>query len=390
MTTKYLKTLLLALASIFFFACSDDDNNPEIDTAINLSNIETIIASEGNYNKNNATLSVITKDKKVVNNVYGKANNGDKFGDSAQSVAIINGKVYVVFSTTKEIIVLDKDFKYIKSIKSADFAGPQYIVQTSDKEAAVSDLYNGKITFIDTEKNEVSGTFTLKGNGKQLLNVKNQYLFVAEDDRMEVISIADKTLAATLNLPVTSNSKLILDKSGYVWALCCTYEPGWTTIGKVGKAYLAKIDPNNLASITKIELDNAFYPEKFAARLETNKAKDKLYMSLWLNPNFKDEGGWQSINGGKLGIFTLPINASEAFSPATTPLFWIKDFTDPNFKSKAEKLYNFAITKDETIYICDAKDNAQDGALYEYKQNGDRINSYLLGIAPQYILFVNE
>ncbi|WP_101689071.1 YncE family protein [Dysgonomonas massiliensis] len=390
MKIKNLKTFLLVFASICFFACSDDDNNtPEIGP-VDLSNIETIIVNEGNYKKNNSMISGITKDKKVVKDLYGKANEGHKIGDSAQSVAIINDKIYVVLSRTKEVVVLDKDFKYIKSIKSEHFMGPQYIVQTSNKEAAVSDLYNGKIVFIDTEEDEILGDFTLEGNGKQLLNVNNKHLYVAKDNYIDIISIADKNLVKTLPLPVTSNSKLVLDKNGYVWALCCKYEDGWTTIEKEGNAYLAKINPNNLDDIQKIELDNSLYPQKFAARLETNKAKDKLYMTLWSNPSFKSLKDYQIVDGGKLGIFSLPINATEGLSSESEPLFWTKDMAKTNEKNPVEQLYNFAVTKDETIYICDAKDNAQNGALYEYSKDGKRINTFALTISPQYILFVNE
>lgn len=390
MKIKNLKTFLLVFASICFFACSDDDNNtPEIGP-VDLSNIETIIVNEGNYEKNNAMISGITKDKKVITDLYGKANKGYKIGDSAQSVAIINGKIYVALSRTKEVVVLDKDFKYIKSIKSEHFMGPQYIVQTSNKEAAVSDLYNGKIVFIDTEEDEILGDFTLEGNGKQLLNVNNKHLYVAKDNYIDIISIADKNLVKTLPLPVTSNSKLVLDKNGYVWALCCKYEDGWTTIEKEGNAYLAKINPNNLDDIQKIELDNSLYPQKFAARLETNKAKDKLYMTLWSNPSFKSLKDYQIVDGGKLGIFSLPINATEGLSSESEPLFWTKDMAKTNEKNPVEQLYNFAVTKDETIYICDAKDNAQNGALYEYSKDGKRINTFALTISPQYILFVNE
>lgn len=390
MKIKNLKTFLLVFASICFFACSDDDNNtPEIGP-VELSNIETIIVNEGNYEKNNAMISGITQDKKVITDLYGKANKGYKIGDSAQSVAIINGKIYVALSRTKEVVVLDKDFKYIKSIKSEHFMGPQYIVQTSNKEAAVSDLYNGKIVFIDTEEDEILGDFTLEGNGKQLLNVNNKHLYVAKDNYIDIISIADKNLVKTLPLPVTSNSKLVLDKNGYVWALCCKYEDGWTTIEKEGNAYLAKINPNNLDDIQKIELDNSLYPQKFAARLETNKAKDKLYMTLWSNPSFKSLKDYQIVDGGKLGIFSLPINATEGLSSESEPLFWTKDMAKTNEKNPVEQLYNFAVTKDETIYICDAKDNAQNGALYEYSKDGKRINTFALTISPQYILFVNE
>lgn len=390
MKIKNLRTFLLVFASICFFACSDDDNNtPEIGP-VDLSNIETIIVNEGNYEKNNAMISGITKDKKVITDLYGKANKGYKIGDSAQSVAIINGKIYVALSRTKEVVVLDKDFKYIKSIKSEHFMGPQYIVQTSNKEAAVSDLYNGKIVFIDTEEDEILGDFTLEGNGKQLLNVNNKHLYVAKDNYIDIISIADKNLVKTLPLPVTSNSKLVLDKNGYVWALCCKYEDGWTTIEKEGNAYLAKINPNNLDDIQKIELDNSLYPQKFAARLETNKAKDKLYMTLWSNPSFKSLKDYQIVDGGKLGIFSLPINATEGLSSESEPLFWTKDMAKTNEKNPVEQLYNFAVTKDETIYICDAKDNAQNGALYEYSKDGKRINTFALTISPQYILFVNE
>lgn len=389
MTTKNLKLLLLALISFCFFACSDDDSKskgegqkPETEEETDEVKIKALIGCEGSYMEGTATLDIIFDDNTVENNAF-KKRNGRPVGDVVQSITEIDNKLFVTLSNSSKIEIMNKeDLKQIATILG--LKEPQYISKISDSRAVVSHLKQNYLTIIDTKEYKIVSTVPTKDRVKQMITVGDR-LFVAEDESIEVFSIKndDITPLDMLGHPVTSNTSLIQAADNNIWALCCAYEKGgkdFTTIKpeKDNNAYLVSIDPTTLKEVKRIPLQD-LYPQKFSAKLGVNNNGTELYIALWKDYEFItiEYGDSQSMNiKGELGLYKVAIADKEI---KRTPLFTLSD--------KAATFYSFALTPNNTIYICDAIDYTQNGKIIEYSEKGEKLNEYQMGISPQYVLF---
>lgn len=380
MKIKNLKTLLLVFTSICFFACSDDENNK---FSFDDDSVKAIVINEGNMGSGNTEISLIMEDNSVINGAFGRANNGRRLGDGAQSLTIIDDKIFLAVAGSHKIEVLDKDsLKSLATIQHTDIVKPQYITKISDTEAAVSNFEKNHIVIFNTKTYEVTKTIATVENAKQMIAIGDK-LFIAENGRIEVMSISSKQIEKSIDCPVTSNTKLIY-ANNYIWALCCKYavgETSWSTIEPDGNAYLAAINPNTQKVEKKIELNKElFYAKKFEAKMELSNSGQEIYLLLWQNPKFKDEGGWMSVSGD-LGIFSVSIKEGEENN---TPKELFK------IPSNIAMCYSFSVSPTGSIYICDVKDYTKNGVIREYTKEGKEITSYNVSIIPQYIQFVNE
>ena len=126
------------------------------------------VCNEGNFMYGNASLSYYdSASKTVYNQVFYNANNFP-LGDVCQSMAIVDGKGFVVVNNSGKVYVIDLNtFKYLGAISR--LTAPRYIQVISENKIYISDLYSPSMAVVDPRTYEITGHVymgTTKGPGK--------------------------------------------------------------------------------------------------------------------------------------------------------------------------------------------------------------------------------
>jgi DNA-binding beta-propeller fold protein YncE len=161
--------LLFSAFSLFFFSCKPDP----IEVAKTRYEQGVFIVNEGSFGAGTGTLTYYNPDSNiVVQDVFGKENNGASLGNVLQSMTIHNGKAYCVVNNANKVMVLDaKTMKYLDTIGGLAF--PRYFLGISDSKGYVSqwgaDGLTGSIQVIDLVTNKVTKSIALdKGSDRML------------------------------------------------------------------------------------------------------------------------------------------------------------------------------------------------------------------------------
>ncbi len=349
---KMKKNLFLSVCLLLcglLMSCSNDNNSvPEIEQNT-LSRI--LVLSEGNFTKGNSDLCAINVESGQVSEDVFSAINKRPLGDVGQSLAIINNKIYAVLNNSAKIEVFDADtYKQEATILDTEKQiSPRYIAKLSDKQALVTNM-NNKMILINLESNTIEKYIPTEGATEQLVVVGSK-VFIASGASILVADVNNLEALRKIEASACGSSKLVVDKSNKVWVI----DP---------KGLLC-IDPISENVIKTIPLGDISITS-YAVRLETDATRSKLY-----------------FNGSKNNTDYIFEVAIDATAMPTAGLFELK-------KEEVNTLYNIGISSEGFVYICDALDYSQRGLLHKFNTKGELINSYRVGVIPQYILFVNK
>lgn len=334
---------LFSLLFVALTSCNKDDNN---DPIIDPTSAKIIVLNEGGYTYGNSSLSTISFNDVLANNVFETVNN-KPLGDVGQSICYSGGKYYIAMNNSRKVQVISaEDYKLIETI-SIDDAGtiPMYMAEVSSDRIVLSDSGESVLHLIDSKTNKIIKKIALPGYGSKMI-VTNNKLFVNIGNSIVVFDINNLDAAArTIDVETLKSARFSLDKNGDIWAL--------------SNKSLIKINPTS-ETTTSVTLPTDISIDAWGARLSIDKLGSKLY-----------------FNGQ---------------SSDYKPIIYQMDITEttPKLLFKAENvkmLYNMEVTPDNKIAICDALDFVQNGYLYTYNLDGTKDKEYNVGIIPQFILF---
>lgn len=148
------KTVYLFLfISLGISACfkADEEALP-----INTQSGTLLVLNEGNFQWGNASLSAFDlKSREPIGKDVFHAANKRILGDVLQSALLLNNELWLVINNSGKIeIVNPVDFKSIRTIEGLQ--SPRYLCKISDNEVALSDLYSGKISFLDIQTGKIN------------------------------------------------------------------------------------------------------------------------------------------------------------------------------------------------------------------------------------------
>ncbi len=337
------------IAMMTFNSCSDDnDSDKEIPLDYRM-----IVLSEGTYGKATAEVAVIGRDNVVKNNVFNTVNDRP-LGDVAQSCTLINGKLYITLNNSAKIEVVNaKDFKQIETIlDDKKEKKPQYVVQISKTEALVSDLGN-KISIINTESDSWKETIDIEASSSRLLKVGNKVLINTK--KIYVFDIATKKIEKKVDVVPIDKAAMVKDNTGNIWVLTETA--------------LVQLDGVTFDIKKEIKFENVNYSiNMYASRLDISKDGKTLFF------NAGSPGGWVANT-----LYSVETTATKA---PTESLSILGD--------NVTTLYNFAVSPEGTIIVCDALDYKQSGKIFEFNLKGEKLNEWIGGVIPQYIFFSDK
>ncbi|MBT3209327.1 MAG: hypothetical protein HN704_12995 [Bacteroidetes bacterium] len=328
----------------FFVFCSCEKEN-------DISTIEkfdkgVFVLNEGNFQWENSSVSFYSKNSKEVSNHIFYNRNLKKLGDVAQSMSIYDSLACIVINNSQKVeIVKINNFESVGTI--IGFVSPRHIQVINNEKAYVTDLYSNSIQVVNLEQKQIASEINCNGWCEQMLFFQNE-LFVANIGGNQILKIDVYTnlIIDSLETSAAPNS-IVIDKNEKIWVLC------GNIYGKSGNAKLIRFNPTNM------EIEKSFlFPETNSSptNLNTNGVRDTLFFA---------DGD----------IFRMSI--------------YDDNLPKSNFISaNKNNIYGLGLDPENSdIYFSDAKDYLQNGIIYRYSSSGSKLDSFAVGIIPQFFCF---
>ncbi len=349
--------VVLIAVALTFFSCSDNDPIPDPGPA------GFFIVNEGGFGNSNTSLSYYDYETgEVTNNIF-QSVTGRPLGDQAQSMTVFEGKGYIVVQGSAKLEVINADDHTSVTTITEGLVSPRYLLGISSTKAYVSDWgefgVTGTVKVIDLESNMVSKTIATGQGANEMLRVDNKVYVVnaggwGRDNTVKVIdSTTDEIVDA---IEVGENPRSIQqDAGGNIWVLSAgylAYDQSWN------------LDPENStkSSLTKIVSDEEVlrleFPEltfSTASHLRVDIAGEVLYYL------YDDK------------LFRISVDATGL--PETA-------FVEKGF-------YGLSVDPASgNIIAMEASDFSSSGSMYFYNAEGEELDSFVVGIAPNGCAFI--
>lgn len=356
---KRINLFLLALVAALMFSCKPEEPvNPVNPKALNLGS-GLFVLNEGNFQFSNASLSFYDIEADTVgNNLFYKVNDAP-LGDVAESMALVDGQLYVVVNNTNLIYKVNATTLVCdttKPFKMGDFYSPREMFFVSPEKAYVSDLMGAGLWIINPKDMSHSGFIqtgktTEKmvpvGNELYVSNWSNYYLPGMEKNTVQVVDMNNDVKVAEIQVGKEPNT-MAVDKNGHVWVLC----EGAVWEADAEQPSLWEINPLTKTAEKRYEFDGT------AMVLRANPTGDQLYLI------FNNEVR-------RFDIATLSLSESFRIAAQEEGMF-----------------YNMTIEpRTGDIYVTDAKNYMMNGTVYRYTNDGLLLSSFEAGVIPSAMLF---
>ena len=360
---KRINLFLLAFVAVLMFSCKPDPTPTPIDPSDTIPPVSELkgvfVLNEGNFQFSNASLSFYDPEADTVaNNLFYKANNAP-IGDVAQSLAMADGKLYIVVNNSNYIYKVDAttiECDLTQPFKLTDFYSPREMHFVAPNKAYVTDIMGTKLWIVNPQDMTHSGSIDMGkstekmvqvGNELYVSNWSNYYVPDMEKNSVQVVDINNDVKVAEITVGKEPNC-LAVDKNNHVWVLC--EGATWELDGE--NPTLWEIDPMLKTATKRFE---------FTGTAMIMKA---------------------NVSG--TGLYVFYNNEVRRFDIATSTL-------SENFSIAAPEggmFYNMAVNPSNgDLYVTDAKNYMMNGSVYRYTEDGVLLSSFEVGIIPSAMLF---
>lgn len=336
--------------SLTFTSCSDDDDQPDIPPTP--SSVDGLfVVCNGNYLAGNGSLSYYTPaDNNVENNVFERAN-GMKLGDTAQSMSIDDNTGWICVNGSNVVYAIDVETFKVKG-HVTDIASPRNALVIGDHKMYVTTLYDNRIAIVDpttysvTGHIEIPGMDAATGSTEQMVKVGDYVYVNCWSYQKEILKIdtRDDKVVDRIEAGIQPQSIAYDNRNNALWVLCD------------GGAYPANPIGYEAPSISRIDL-GSFKVESTIGLAQYSSASHLRY----------HDGNLYWLENGVQRMSTSATEApAEAFIPSTSYGLYALDINPVN----------------GDIYVGDAIDYMQAGAVTRYSASGEKIDSFSTGIIP--------
>lgn len=309
------------------------------------------ILNEGNFQYGNATLSYYDPVTNMVQNEVFFRANGMRLGDVAQSMAVHDGKGWIIVNNSHVIFAIDL-LTFKEKGRIENFTSPRYIHFINDEKAYVTQLWDNRIFIVNPKKYEITGyiqvpDMTMENGSTEQMVQYGKYVFCncwSYQNRILKIDTETDRIVDQLTVGIQPTS-LALDRYGKLWTV--------TDGGYEGSPYgyeapsLYRIDA---ASFT-IEKQFKFKTGDAPSEIQINGARDRLY---WINND----------------IWSMDVTANRV--PVR-----------PFIETRSTKYYGLTVNPaNDEVYVADAIDYQQQGMIYRYSSQGKLLDEFYVGIIP--------
>ena len=360
MMKNFLLVCLGAAAAVLTSCKSEDEAVPQVpDNKLQ----KVFVVNRGQDGK--STLSVIMRDNSVVDNVLPEENSA-----TVHSVEVIQGKIWVVYDNPGRVSVLNLT-TYATEAEIAHLTERtrfQYALLADDNLVAVSDAELRSVFYVDTRSNKITQEVALgRPVGRMVDNgttsTKQTRLFVAGGEKVYTFELSGaENTVREIDVPASVGSKPVCDGS-IVWFL----SPGALTgLAREGGAVVRQYSLDD----SGIDATGGF--------LSIDAQKERLYFNARKDGrNAVFSYSIESLTGKSSGSGTTEIEPEPL--PDPTPAYYCDG---------VESLTYAALSLQQTMYVCDARDGLSSGRIYEYDQNGNVLNTFEVGVCPSELFFL--
>ena len=354
------KHFFLAVVSIsILISCQKEDNN-NVDNYIESGS--ALVVNEGGFTKNNGSISYISRDNKVVNNIYEQSNNGAVPGDVVQSFTRVGNFGIICVNNSQKVTIVDaRTFKQVAEVTSGtDY--PRYALGVNnDKVYITNGNFAGTVLVLNLKTFNVDKTITV-GNGPEEMLASNGKVFVANSggfgtaNTISVINSTTDVVSSTITV-ADNPTEMERDAQGYLWVLCkgyVTYSPPTFSPERQSAAKLVRINPSLNSIDREIEIVPQSADFSAADNLAISGDGSKIYVCV-------DDKVYQ------LGIASTSLPSE----PIITNLFYgldVHPFTGE-------------------IWGLDAGNFNEAGKIIRYNSSAVAIDTFKVGIIPNSVYF---
>jgi len=336
----------LRLLRVFFlvallFGCKDDPVLPDPPPVAEEGH-SVFVLNEGNYQSGNASVTSINLQSGAITEDMFHQSNHRPVGDVLQSLSVVNGEGWLVVNNSQKIERVNlRSMEAMQPITG--FNSPRFVLEVSPQKAYVTDLYANQIHIVNVASGAISGHIPCPGWTEQLILTGNEaWVCNVRKNKVYVINTVTDRLIDSVSVG-DEPASIVQDSENRIWVLCGGKIPPGETAGS-----LWRIDPSTHAVLYSLPFPSvSIHP----ARLKLNAAKTSLYFI------YKD-------------VFRIGITDTEL--PST-----------PVISSGNKLLYGLGIrSQDDEIWVSDARDFVQKGAVFRYSASGAMLNTYEVGFIP--------
>ena len=309
------------------------------------------ICNEGNFQYGNASLTYYDPETgETQNEVFYRAN-AMKLGDVAQSMVVRNGVGWIVVNNSHVIFAIDTDtFREVGRI--TNLPSPRYIHFVSDTKAYVTQIWDNRIFIVNPKTFEITGhilcpNMTMEAGSTEQMVQYGDYLFVncwSYQNRILKIDTRTDSIVAELTVGIQPTS-LVLDCNGKLWTV--------TDGGFAGSPY-----GYEAPALYRIDAESFIVERQFSFKLGDDPSELQI------------SGDGQTLYWINDDIWAMDVTAERA--PVR-----------PVIESRGTKYYGLTVSPTNgDIYIADAIDYQQQGAVYRYTAEGELVDEFYVGIIP--------
>lgn len=377
--------LFIAVLAVTLFACKPDEPVPvPVDPSDTIQPVErkgVFVLNEGVYQYSNGSLSFYDPvTDSAFNNLYYKAND-IPIGDVAQSLALSEGKLFIVVNNGNYIYKVDANTVKLDTVsanKLTDFISPREMHFVAPNKAYVSDLMSTCLWIVNPQDMTHAGSVEMGkttekmvqvGNELYVSNWSNYYLPSMEKNTVQVVDVNNDVKVAEITVGKEPNT-MVVDKNNHVWVLC--EGATWQADGE--KPTLWEIDPMLKTAQCRLTFDDIEDPltgevTSFAA---SNLNADPTGSYFYFVVSETDEYG-SSYNSEVRRLDAETLAFSETFRiPAEEHSFFYGMAVDP---------------KTGEIYVSCIMNGTAPGIVYRYTADGVLLSSFEVGLFPNAMLF---
>lgn len=332
-----MKPSVILIFYLAFFSCSRDEYfgpiylDDQSDSLIGTKRI--IVGCEGNFQYDNASISIIDLDSESISNDVFINANKKNIGDVLQSMLITGDTLLCVLNNSGIIRLVDKkSFQEIEVMEG--FTSPRYMLPVGKSQFAVSDLFANEIKVINIKTLKVTGSIDVVGWTEQMISMNESEFIVANLEKNSLMICDPIRLNVKKEIPTNCKPEelLVINQTEYLVI--------GTDLNNENKALIGYYTIEHGLS-EALEVENRVAGASVIG--------DSLYL----------------LHESKVSIYSV----SERKIIST-------------FQHQAQTPYGFIATN-RGIFIADASDFLSDGKVLWYDKGGVLIKKFETGALPQ-------
>jgi DNA-binding beta-propeller fold protein YncE len=324
---------------LFFLSCSSEDTPTPSDFPELAPGNGFFVLNEGNFGWGEARLGFYDLNEQQYFPRLFQQTNDRPLGNVGQSMLLHEGFLYIVVNNSEKIEILDPTDQ-LRSVGVIDgLTSPRYMLPVSANKAYVTDLYADAISILDLDTRKKTGSIPAKGWTEELIRIDDAvWVTCRESDYIYQIDIQNDKIIDSLQVGYGSRS-ILKDPKQKLWVLCY----GSLEEGIPGK--VLRIDPGTRT----IEWENLFSNAQRPADMVYSPQQNSLYIAAG-------------------GLFRTKVDMPDL---------------QPFGTNSGRQWYALGIhPQNGHLLSADAKDYLQAGEIFEWNEEGMRVQAFEAGIIP--------